>query len=140
MKRLAAVLVSAPMMLFPAVANADPSGDQGQPNATEDKEAGAPTNGVGHISTFAHQLNEAGSSLGDHSNNFAPGQRNTDGGGATGRVGVGNLGRTDGLDGDDPNSHFTGQLVTVMGDAVITTAPGNTDNPKRQGNPNADAG
>ena len=139
MKRIAAVVISAPLMLGfgSAVASADPSGDEGQPNATETKESGAPTNGVGHISTFAHQLNDADSSLGDHSNNFAPGQDEDKDGSATGRVGVGNLGRTDGLAGDDPNSHFTGQLVTVMGDAVVTTAPGNTDNPKRQGNPNS---
>jgi len=137
-KRTTASLLFVPALLGlgTGVAAADPSGDQGQPNATEDKEAGAPTNGVGHISTFSHQLNDAGSSLGDHSNNFAPGQDEDKDGAATGRSGVGNLGRTDGLDGDDPNSHFTGQLVTVMGDAVITTAPGNTDNPKRQGNPN----
>ena len=76
-----------------------------------------------------------GSSLGEHSSTFAPGQRNTDGGGATGRVGVGNLGRTDGLPGDDANSHFTGQLVINMGEDAASLPPGNNDNPNR-GNPN----
>ena len=77
--RITAVLVSAPLMLGlgTAVANADPSGDQGQPNTSADpddqKTPGAPTTANGLVSVFSHTLKDGGSSLGEHSSNFAPG-------------------------------------------------------------------
>jgi len=121
----------------PALADAPP-GVKGQPNATEPKIQGAPTSSNGLVSVFSHTLKDSGSSLGQHSSSFAPGQNKDPGQtSATGRVGVGNLARTDGLPGDTANSHFTGQLVIGMNDpAAANLPPGNNDNPKR-GNPNA---
>src|SRR6185312_8835109 len=132
---VAACALGALSIPLAAPALADSSGRSGQPNATEEKVQGAPTTSNGLVSVFSHILKDSGSSLGQHSSSFAPGQNNTDGGGATGRVGVGNLARTDGLPGDDANSHFTGQLVINMGQDAANLPPGNNDNPNR-GNPN----
>jgi hypothetical protein len=80
-----------------------------------------------------------------HTSLFAPEQDEDKptNGGATGRLGVGNVARIDSsfgpdpsFQGDDPNSHFAGQ--TTM-DGIDTTdpslPPGNNDNPNRN-NPN----
>ena len=136
MKIIIGCLVAGALALFGApTAAADPSGDQGQPNATEEKVQGAPTAANGLTSVFSQTLKDSGSSLGEHSGGFAPGQDEDKDGAATGRVGVGNLGRTDGLPGDDANSHFTGQLVINMGEDAACLPPGNNENPDR-GNPN----
>ena len=135
--RIATVLVSAPLMLGlgTAVASADPSGEEGIPNADETPQTGQPDS-VGTASQFAHALKDAGSSMGDHSNNFAPGQNNDDGGGATGRQGVGNVARNDGDPGTNPNDHFAFQTTMDGLDATDPSLPpGNNNNPNR-GNPN----
>ena len=133
---VAACALGALSIPLAAPALADSSGRSGQPNATEPKVQGAPTTSNGLVSVFSHILKDSGSSLGQHSSSFAPGQNKDPGTSATGRVGVGNLARTDGLPGDDANSHFTGQLVINMGVDAANLPPGNNDNPNR-GNPNA---
>ena len=96
---------------------------------------------MGTVSQFAHILNDNGSSLGQHTSSFAPGQSTTkpDNGGATGRLGVGNAARTDGMPGDSANSHFAGQIAKYDS-SLVTQPPGNNDNPNRNGNPNAPSG
>jgi hypothetical protein len=95
-KRIAAVLVSAPLMLGlgTAVAHADAPDGKGN-TSTEENSTGAPVNpnGFGAVSS---QLATSLGGLGSHTSGFAPGQRNTDGGGATGRLGVGNVASNDG--------------------------------------------
>jgi hypothetical protein len=153
--RITAVLVSAPLMLGlgTAVASADQPSVTGQNDATEPKVTGPVDQPVGTVSQFAHALKDVPSptsangfsSLGDHSNNFAPGQRKDPGESATGRLGVGNVARSDsnlndplGLaaSNDSPNSHFAAQ--TEMDGLAATDPslpPGNNTNPKRN-NPN----
>lgn len=94
-KRIAAVLVSAPLMLGlgTAVAHADAPDGKGNTSA-EENSTGAPTNpnGFGAVSS---QLATSLGGLGSHTSGFAPGPDHGDGG-ATGRLGVGNVASNDG--------------------------------------------
>jgi hypothetical protein len=107
-----ATFVGATVLGMP-LASADQPDVTGRNDATEPKDTGPADSTLesikGSVSIFSHLLKDSGSSMGDHSNNFAPGQLKTDGS-ATGRLGVGNAARSDGFMGDDPNSHFAGQL------------------------------
>ena len=102
-KRIAAVLVSAPLMLGfgAAVANADAPDGKGNTSA-EENSTGKPgdpdnpnPNGFGAVSS---QLATSLGGLGSHTSGFAPGQDKDKptNGGATGRLGVGNVASNDG--------------------------------------------
>jgi hypothetical protein len=96
LRRISVVLISAPLMLGfgAAVANADAPDGKGNTSA-EENSTGAPVNpnGFGAVSS---QLATSLGGLGSHTSGFAPGQNNDDGGGATGRLGVGNVASNDG--------------------------------------------
>jgi hypothetical protein len=101
LRRISVVLISAPLMLGfgAAVANADAPDGKGNTSA-EENSTGKPgdpdnpnPNGFGAVSS---QLATSLGGLGSHTSGFAPGQNNDDGGGATGRLGVGNVASNDG--------------------------------------------
>lgn len=115
-----------------APAWADQPSATGQNDATEQKVQGSgtdiagrqsPSDGKGTVSQFAKFFNsdDITGGLGtQHTSNFAPGQRKAPGESATGRLGVGNVARTDGQPGDDPNSHFAFQSTM---DGIDCTGP-----------------
>ena len=96
LKHIGTVLVAAPLALGfgTAVANADSPGGKGI-DSVEDQSTGTPDNpnGFGAVSS---QLATTLHGIGGHTSRFAPGQNNDDGGGATGRLGVGNVSSNDG--------------------------------------------
>jgi hypothetical protein len=104
-RRLVAASVIVPAGLglataFAAPAWADAPDGKGNTSAedsdgTKSDSTGKPDNpnGFGAVSS---QLATAVGGLGEHTSSFAPGQHNTDGGGATGRLGVGNVASNDG--------------------------------------------
>ena len=107
-KRIAAVLLSAPLMLgfSTAVAYADQPPNKGQGGATEDKSTGAPTNPNG-FGTVSSQLATTDTGIGDHTSRFAPGQ--DDDAEPAQRLGVGNVSRTDGGLTTDPEDNTGGR-------------------------------
>ena len=95
-KRIAAVLVSAPLMLGlgTAMAHADAPDGKGNTSAEENStEAPTNPNGFGAVSS---QLATSLGGLGSHTSGFAPGQDEDKVGSATGRLGVGNVSSNDG--------------------------------------------
>jgi hypothetical protein len=107
LKRIATVLVSAPLMLGfgTAVTNADAPDGKGANGGAEENSTGAPTNPNG-FGTVTSQLATGLGGIGEHTSGFAPGQRKDDGEAATGRLGVGNVSRNDGglVTPTDPNT------------------------------------
>ena len=119
-KRIAAVLVSAPLMLgfSAAVAYADQPPDKGQAGSDEIKSTTGPTspNGFGAVTS---QLATALGGVGSHTSRFAPGQ-DPDAVPAQ-RLGVGNISRNDGppVMGTRPGDHA--DVIDGGADGLPTT-------------------
>ncbi|MDT5284205.1 MAG: hypothetical protein QOJ20_5400 [Mycobacterium sp.] len=107
-------------MAAPALADApDGKGNTGaETTANDGRDTGKPAdpNAWGSTaSNFSHILKDADSSFGEHSSGFAPGQDpdKPENGGATGRLGVGNVSPNDGAPGTRPSDHGIKQSTMV---------------------------